>query len=105
MGKNEIRVVVLTLMLVGCSVPQHEHEEGRTQYAQKARIDSARSVTMEQQCRDKAAHQYNTRPARIQLEGVVAFQGSYELRGATGSQEQFTCTFETDGQFLHLSMR
>jgi outer membrane PBP1 activator LpoA protein len=103
MGKNEIRVVVLALMLVGCSASQHE--EGQTQYAQKARIDSARSVTMEQQCRDKAAHQYNTQPARIHLEGVDAFQGSYELRGATGSQEQFTCTFETDGQFLHLSMR
>lgn len=103
MRKIEIRVVVLALMLAGCSASQHE--EGQTQYAQKARIDSARALTMEQQCRDKVAHQYNTQPARIQLEGVDAFQGSYEVRGATSHQEQFTCTFETDGQFLHVSMR
>ncbi|MTD37396.1 hypothetical protein GIX45_01875 [Erwinia sp. CPCC 100877] len=103
MRKIEIRVAVLALMLAGCGAPQHE--EGYSRYARKARPDPARTLTMEQQCRNKAARQYNTQPARIQLEEVDVFQGSFEVRGATGHQELFTCTFEPDGRFLHLSMR
>ncbi len=103
MRKIEIRVAVLALMLAGCGAPQHE--ERHTQYAQTARIDAARALTMEQQCRGSAARQYNTQPPQIEIQGLEAFQGSYEVRGVTRSREQFTCTFEPDGQFLHLSMR
>ncbi|MHA6498716.1 YsaB family lipoprotein, partial [Escherichia coli] len=33
------------------------------------------------------------------------FQGSYEMRGYTFRKEQFVCSFDADGHFLHLSMR
>lgn len=33
------------------------------------------------------------------------FQGSYELSGLTSQNERFICSFDPDGQFLHLSMR
>lgn len=96
-------VVVLSLMLAGCSSAQRE--ESHPQYAQNAKLDTARALTMEQLCRANAAHQYNTRADRVALEGMEAFQGSYEVRGETSREERFTCTFEPNGQFLHLSMR
>ncbi|BBM27652.1 hypothetical protein FJMB80055_43090 [Enterobacter hormaechei] len=64
-----------------------------------------RSLNMEQLCRDQAAHRYNSEAQKIHINGFERFQGSYELKGYTARKEGFVCSFDADGQFLHLSMR
>lgn len=68
-------------------------------------VSPERSLNMEQQCKDKAAYRYNTGAKKIDVTDFERFQGSYELRGHTSRKEGFVCSFDADGQFLHLSMR
>ncbi|MGY5954847.1 YsaB family lipoprotein [Kosakonia sp. BK9b] len=92
---------VLVLLLVGCSaLPEHP-----AQKAQKARIGPSHTLSMEQVCRQNAAQRYNTGAQQIDVTGFEQFQGSYEMRGVTPRHEAFVCAFDTEGQFLHLSMR
>ena len=88
------------LALSGCSTPQPP-----AQKAQRAKIDPERSLNMEQLCKSKAAERYNTGAQKVDVTGFEQFQGSYELKGFTPRNESFICSFDSDGQFLHLSMR
>ncbi|HBU6132303.1 MULTISPECIES: YsaB family lipoprotein [Enterobacter] len=91
----------LLLMLAGCSAPQ----EVPVQKAQQGKISPERSLNMEALCKDQAARRYNSNAQKINVIGFERFQGSYELRGYTARKEGFVCSFDADGQFLHLSMR
>lgn len=92
--------VMLVVLLVGCqSTPQTE------QKAQKAKPGPARSLNMETLCKGQAALRYNTGAQKINVNAFEQFQGSYEMRGYTSRKERFICSFDADGQFLHLSMR
>ncbi|EMA4767798.1 YsaB family lipoprotein [Cronobacter sakazakii] len=93
-------LVLFAGALAGCS-----HEEAHPQHAQKGRVSAPHSLEMEQQCKAKAAHRYNTDAQNITVNGFEAYQGSYEMRGYTAREEGFTCSFDANGQFLHLSMR
>jgi hypothetical protein len=62
-------------------------------------------LEMEQLCRQNAAYRYNTEKQKIAVTGFEQFQSSYEMRGFTPLKERFVCAFDTEGQFLHLSMR
>ncbi|BBS35309.1 YsaB family lipoprotein [Enterobacter cloacae complex sp. 2024EL-00215] len=97
------RVVSLFLLLTlaGCSAPQ----DAPVQRAQQGKIGPEHSLNMEQLCKDQAAHRYNSDVQNIEVTGFEHFQGSYELRGHTSRKEGFVCSFDADGQFLHLSMR
>ena len=90
------------LLLVGCADPQ---PPAPTQEAQKAKVSSSRSLDMEALCKNEAAERYNTGTQKIDVTGFEQFQGSYEMRGSTFRKESFVCSFDADGQFLHLSMR
>ena len=52
-----------------------------------------------------SAKRYNTGEQKIDVTAFEQFQGSYEMRGYTFRKEQFVCSFDADGHFLHLSMR
>lgn len=91
----------LLLLLTSCSSPD-DHSQ---QNAQQAKVTPARSQSMEQLCKENAAHRYNTGAENIAVTGFVQFQASYEVRGYTPRDERFVCAFDPDGQFLHLSMR
>lgn len=60
---------------------------------------------MEQLCKDQAAIRYNTQTQLVDVNHFEQFQASYELSGRTGKNERFICSFDPDGQFMHLSMR
>ncbi len=100
MMKRVVSLIVVVL-LAGCSSP----DDGPVQKAQKSKVSPERSLNMEQLCKDQAAHRYNTGTQKIDVTGFEQFQGSYELRGHTSRKEGFVCSFDADGQFLHLSMR
>ena len=85
----------LLLLLAGCSASQ----EAPVQKAQQGKMSPERSLNME------AAHRYNSEAQKIYINGFERFQGSYELKGYTARKEGFVCSFDADGQFLHLSMR
>ncbi|WP_165466884.1 YsaB family lipoprotein [Enterobacter cloacae] len=91
----------LLLLLTGCSAS----EEIPAQKAQQGKLSPERSLNMEQLCKDQAAHRYNSDTQKIHINGFERFQGSYELKGYTARKEGFVCSFDADGQFLHLSMR
>lgn len=91
----------LLLLLAGCSASQ----EAPVQKAQQGKISPERSLNMEELCKDRAARRYNSDVQNINVIGFERFQGSYELRGYTARKEGFVCSFDADGQFLHLSMR
>lgn len=93
--------LILLVLLAGCS----SQEDAPEQRAQKSKVDPERSLNMEQLCKDQAAHRYNTGTQKIDVTGFEQFQGSYEMRGYTARKEGFICSFDADGQFLHLSMR
>ncbi len=54
---------------------------------------------------DQAALRYSTDTRRVDVNHFEQFQASYELSGLTSRNERFVCSFDPDGQFLHLSMR
>ncbi|MGM1199022.1 YsaB family lipoprotein, partial [Klebsiella pneumoniae] len=55
--------------------------------------------------KDQAAIRYNTQTQLVDVNHFEQFQASYELSGRTGKNERFICSFDPDGQFMHLSMR
>ena len=92
---------MVILLLAGCTTSQ----QPPMQKAQKAKVSPTRTLDMEALCKDQAARRYNTGTQKIDVTGFEQFQGSYEMRGATFRKESFVCSFDADGQFLHLSMR
>jgi YsaB-like lipoprotein len=92
--------LLLTALVAGCSAPQVPEQK-----AQRAKMAPVSSLNMEQLCKAQAAARYNTGAQKVELTGFEQFQGSYELRGNTPKKESFVCSFDADGQFLHLSMR
>ncbi|WP_409529697.1 YsaB family lipoprotein [Superficieibacter sp.] len=92
--------VLLGLGLTACQTPPES-----VQKAQTAKVGPVRSLDMETLCKDEAAWRYNTGAQKINVIGFEKFQGSYEMRGYTPRKESFICSFDADGQFLHLSMR
>jgi hypothetical protein len=91
---------IAILLLAACADTQ---PPAPAQKAQK--VNAARSLDMESLCKNEAAELYNTGAQKIAITGFEQFQGSYEMRGATFRKESFVCSFDADGQFLHLSMR
>ncbi|POT55587.1 hypothetical protein C3432_21325 [Citrobacter amalonaticus] len=91
---------MLSVALAGCATPPPP-----VQKAQKAKPSPTRTLDMEEMCKDQAARRYNTGIQKIDVTGFEQFQGSYEMRGYTFRKESFVCSFDPDGQFLHLSMR
>lgn len=89
-----------TLLLVACA-----DTPPPAQKAQKVKVNATRSLDMESLCKNEAAQIYNTDALKIDISGLEQFQGSYEMRGSTFRKESFVCSFDADGQFLHLSMR
>lgn len=92
---------LLLILLVGCSQTPSQPE----QKAQRAQITPQTTLNMEQLCKDNAAIRYSTGIRQVDVSHVEQFQGSYELSGMTSQNERFICSFDPDGQFLHLSMR
>ncbi|MGK0739006.1 YsaB family lipoprotein [Yokenella regensburgei] len=88
------------VLLAGCSAVNQPPQK-----AQKAKASPLHSLEMESLCKNQAAHRYNTAAQKIDVTGFEQFQGSYELQGFTARNEGFVCSFDPDGQFLHLSMR
>ena len=101
MMMKRVASLFLLLILAGCSASPGVPE----QKAQQGKISPERSLNMEQLCKDQAAHRYNSEVQKITVNGFERFQGSYELNGYTARKEGFVCSFDADGQFLHLSMR
>ncbi|MEB7567715.1 YsaB family lipoprotein [Enterobacter mori] len=101
MMMKRVASLFLLLILAGCSASQDVPE----QKAQQGKITPERSLNMEQLCKDQAARRYNSEVHKITVNGFERFQGSYELKGYTARKEGFVCSFDADGQFLHLSMR
>ena len=99
MMMNAFFPAMALMVLVGCSIPSP------VQKAQRVKVDPLRSLNMEALCKDQAAKRYNTSEQKIDVTAFEQFQGSYEMRGYTFRKEQFVCSFDADGHFLHLSMR
>ncbi|EMF0717154.1 hypothetical protein V2E67_001307 [Citrobacter freundii] len=102
MMKYFFPVLVASLLLAGCA---DSPSSAPTQKAQKVKVSPSRSLDMESLCKNEAAQRYNTGTQKIDVTGFEQFQGSYEMRGSTFRKESFVCSFDADGQFLHLSMR
>ncbi|WP_333495479.1 YsaB family lipoprotein [Kluyvera sp. CHPC 1.251] len=100
MMMKSLSTLLALIVLAGCS----SAEPPTVQKSQSARVNSERSLSMEQLCKDNAAERYNTAAKKIDVTGFERFQGSYELRGYTMRNESFVCSFDADGRFLHLSM-
>lgn len=94
-------LLLLPALLAGCS----SSDAPPPQTAQNLKVSPTRSLDMEALCRGEAAHRYNTGTQTIDVTGFEQFQGSYEMRGLTSRNENFVCSFDAEGQFLHLSMR
>ena len=97
MMMNAFFPAMALIVLVGCSTPPP------VQKAQRVKVDPLRSLNMEALCKDQAAKRYNTGEQKIDVTAFEQFQGSYEMRGYTFRKEQFVCSFDADGHFLHLS--
>ena len=96
MMMNAFFPAMALMVLVGCSIPSP------VQKAQRVKVDPLRSLNMEALCKDQAAKRYNTGEQKIDVTAFEQFQGSYEMRGYTFRKEQFVCSFDADGHFLHL---
>ena len=92
---------LLLCLLAGCS----STPSPPVQKAQKARITPQATLNMAQLCKDQAAIRYNTQSQLVDVNHFEQVQASYELSGRTGKNERFICSFDPDGQFMHLSMR
>ncbi|EMD8241472.1 YsaB family lipoprotein [Salmonella enterica] len=88
--------VMIAIALVGCTATQPPMQK-----AQQSKVSPTRTLDMEALCKQR----YNTGAQKIAVTGFEQFQGSYEMRGNTFRKESFVCSFDADGQFLHLSMR
>lgn len=88
--------VMIAIALVGCTATPPP-----TQKAQQSKVSPTRTLDMEALCKAQAAQRYNTGAQKIAVTGFEQFQG----RGNTFRKESFVCSFDADGQFLHLSMR
>ena len=99
MMMNAFFPAMALMVLVGCSTPSP------VQKAQRVKVDPLRSLSMEALCKDQAAKRYNTGEQKIDVTAFEQFHGSYEMRGYTFRKDQFVCSFDADGHFLHLSMR
>lgn len=93
--------LLMGLLLAGCAAS----ESATPMKAQNAKANPARSLGMENLCKERAAERYNTAAQKIDVTGFERFQGSYELHGYTARNEGFVCSFDANGDFLHLSMR
>ncbi|CBG90942.1 YsaB family lipoprotein [Citrobacter rodentium] len=91
---------IIIVMLAGCATTSPP-----VQKAQKLKMSPTRTLDMETLCKEQAARRYNTGAQKIAVTGFEQFQGSYEMRGSTFRKESFVCSFDAEGQFLHLSMR
>ncbi|EOF5046946.1 YsaB family lipoprotein [Salmonella enterica] len=92
--------VMIAIALVGCTATPSP-----TQKAQQSKVSPTRTLDMEALCKAQVAQRYNTGAQKIAVTGFEQFQGSYEMRGNTFRKESFVCSFDADGQFLHLFMR
>lgn len=92
--------VMIAILLAGCTATTPPEQK-----AQTSKVSPTRTLDMETLCKDQAAQRYNTGAQKIDVTGFEQFQGSYEMRGNTFRKESFVCSFDADGQFLHLSMR
>lgn len=101
MMMKSLSPLLVVILLAGCA----SAEPPVAQKTQSAKVNPARSLSMEQLCKENAAQRYNTATQKIDVTGFERFQGSYELRGYTPRNESFVCSFDADGSFLHLSMR
>lgn len=54
-------------------------------------------------CKQEAALRYHTAARQISVKNLQQYQGSIEIEGSTLRREGFTCSFDENGQFLHLS--
>ncbi len=101
--KSVINLLVITTvtLLAACSHSSYSPAP----YASKSNTITLRGAAMADTCVEHAAERYNLQTQRIRLAGVESFQGSYEMRGYTPREETFTCSFDGQGEFLHLSMR
>ncbi len=90
----------LGFLLAGCRA-----SEQRAQFTQHKPVALIQSDVMTELCKDNAARRYNTAPQRIKINGIEQYHGSYEMAGYTARREGFTCSFDENGQFQHLSMR
>lgn len=99
MMMNAFFPAMALMVLVGCSIPSP------VQKAQRVKVDPLRSLNMEALCKDQAAKRYNTGEQKSTSPPSNSSGGSYEMRGYTFRKEQFVCSFDADGHFLHLSMR
>ena len=88
MMMNAFFPAMALMVLVGCSIPSP------VQKAQRVKVDPLRSLNMEGLCKDQAAKRYNTGAQKIDVTAFEQFR-----------KEQFVCSFDADGHFLHLSMR
>ncbi len=96
--KNSCRALALTVLLLSaCSAEKHP------QFAQQAHPPVVQNANMVETCKQEAAYRYNTRAQRISVVDLKQYQGSFEIKGSTTRQEDFTCSFDQSGQFLHLS--
>ncbi len=91
---------MVIFLLAGCST-----EQPPVQKAQQVKVTPTQTLNMEALCKTEVARRYNTDTQEIDVLGFEQFQGSYEMRGFTFRKESFVCSFDADGQFLHLSMR
>ncbi|MEW7312728.1 YsaB family lipoprotein [Buttiauxella gaviniae] len=91
-------LIFAALLLSACSA-----QETQTQYAQGAQPSAVKGEAMIETCKQEAAHRYNTRAQRISVVDFKQYQGSYEILGSTTRREGFTCSFDENGHFLHLS--
>lgn len=97
--KNSFWVLALTTLLLSACSANEKHP----QFAQSAHPPVINNEVMVETCKHEAAHRYNTRAQRISVLDMKQYQGSFEIKGATTRAESFTCSFDENGQFLHLS--
>jgi outer membrane biogenesis lipoprotein LolB len=92
--------IMLVLLLAGCSetVSRRRKSAARAYYA-------ANHAQYGAALQGSGGYRYNTQTQLVDVNHFEQFQASYELSGRTGKNERFICSFDPDGQFLHLSMR
>lgn len=93
--------ILTVAMLAGCQASESRPASAPAQDAEPVPLPDG----MEARCKDNVSWRYNTNAQNVSVTDVQTWQGSYELRGYTDREERFTCSFDTHGTFMHLSMR